>query len=40
MNLDKHVCVGRNEYFVDFASVDIVNGGGEREDSITSCAAS
>ena len=40
MDLDEHVRIGRNEYFMYFASVNIVNGSGKWEDGVTSCAAS
>ena len=40
MNLDEHVRIGRNEYIMDFAPVNIVNGSGKWEDGVTSCAAS
>ena len=40
MDLDEHVRIGRNEYFMYFASVSIVNGSGKWEDGVTSCAVS
>ncbi len=40
IDLDEHICVFRYEDFIDFAAIDIVNGGRKREDDITLCAAS
>ena len=40
IDLDVQVCVVRYKDLMNFASVDIVNGGRKREDHITSCAGS
>ncbi len=38
IDLDEHVCVFRYKNFMDFATIDIVNGGRKWKDDITSCA--
>jgi hypothetical protein len=40
IDMDVHVCIVRYKDFVDFASIDIVNGGRKREDDISLCAGS
>ena len=40
IDLNVQVCVVRYKDFVDFAAIDIVNGGRKREDDITLCAGS
>jgi hypothetical protein len=40
MDLYEYIRISWNEYFMDLASVDIMNGSGKWEDGITSCAAS
>ena len=39
INLDENVRVFRYENFMDFTTIDIVNGGRKWKDCITSCAA-